>query len=153
MPILAPEPITPDLVPPMDPLTGQLAPPTGEMFRDSAGDAHIVYKSSFYDEELTKDINNRVPVIDPRTGEQAFRKDVDGNYPLYRFPMRYKEREFILERSPMGEVRMNFNFRPDPGERKEQVQADMVERFERRLATEAVKRGMARDLGRQFSNR
>ena len=135
-------PITPDLIPPIDPVTGDMAVATGEMYRDNAGDAHIVYRSNFYDREKTYAPENRIEMIDPKTGKQKMRKDQDGNYPVFRNPIRFTERDFILERSPTGEVRMNTDFRPSEREIEDREERRLTRMFESRLAREAVKRGL-----------
>lgn len=129
--------IVPDLIPPIDVTTGESARATGETFN-----SHIVYETHVLDREKTYAPENRRKVIDQRTGEQVTRKGRDGHYPIFKFPMRFTKREFILERSPQGEVRMNFDFRPSEQEVRAREQAKLTGEFGRRLAAEAVRRGV-----------
>lgn len=129
--------ITPDLIPPRDVVTGELARPTG-----TTHGSLIVYEAHFLDHEKTYHEDNRVAVIDRKTGKQMTRKGEDGHYPIYRFPMRFTKRPFVLERSPQGEVRMNFHFRPTAEEVEGRRQATLTGEFGQRLAQEAVKRGL-----------
>ena len=136
-------PIKADLIPPRDPLTGESAKPTGEMWTDREGTAHVVYSMSMPDLVKTAAIENRKPVIDPETQEQATRKNDTGDrYRVWHRPTVFEKRDFILERSPGGEVRIQTDFRPDPEDIERAKEAKATERFQTDLAKEAVKRGL-----------
>ena len=132
-----------DLIPPTDPLTGESAKPTGETFRDAAGNAHIVYRMSFPQLAKTADPENRVSVPDPETGRTLIRKGYEGRYKVYARPTVFEEEDFILERAPSGEVRINRGFRPTPEEQARDREQRLVSEFEANLAREAVKRGLS----------
>ena len=140
----AAEAIKPDLVAPMDPITGELARATGETFRGTDGTPHMVYSMQFVDFEKSQHIDNREPVIDPETGKQLTRKGDHGPYKVWTRPTRWKEREFILERSGTGEVRILHDFRPSADERDLWKRQALVEQFSEQLAREAVKRAISR---------
>ena len=139
--LLSIKPIKSDLIPPIDPKTGEPAVPTGEVFRDPHGESHIVYRGSFVDLEATSSLENREPIMNPETGEQLTRKSDQGPYKVFHRPTVFVEEEFILERGP-AEIRIIRGFRPSEDEVERREQADMVRSFERGLAQEAVKRGL-----------
>ena len=136
------QPISPTLIPPLDPLTQEPARPTGETFKSAEGDPAIVYEMNFVDHDATNDPANREPVINPETGEQLTRKGDHGPYPVYTRPTRWKKQEFILEAAPIGEVRILRHFRPTEGEVQAQQRGDLVRRFSEQLAERAVARGI-----------
>ena len=136
-------PINADLIPPVDPLTGEPAKATGETWRAADGTPHIVYRMSFPDLEATKDPSNRVAVPNPETGKQLVREGYEGPYRVWAKPTIFKEEDFILERAPSGEVRINRGFRPTEEEQLHEQQQRLVSEYESVLVREAIKRGIS----------
>ena len=101
-----------DLIPPTDPVTGEMAAPTGDVFRDARGVPHVVYKMNMVDEVATREMTNKEPVIDPETSKQLVRRGMDGPYRVWVRPTRFREVEFILQKGFQGEVRIQRDFRP-----------------------------------------
>lgn len=137
--LLTIKPIKSELIPPVDPETGEQAEPTGEVFKDARGDSHIVYTMSFPDLEATT--KNKQPVMDLDTGKQQTRKGDQGPYLIWHRPTVFSVAEFILERAS-GEIRIQRDFRPTAGELERAKERRLVAEFESGLAVEATKRGI-----------
>ncbi len=91
-----------ELIPPLDPVTGNPAEPTGKVFKDGQGNSHMIYEMNFVD--LAATVKNKQPVMDPDTDKQLVRKGGEGGpYKVYHNETVFVFDEFILERGDIGE--------------------------------------------------
>lgn len=115
-------------------------PPRGARqirFTEWKGEPEPVYEKEF--PTIVKE-----PVLDPETGEQATRQLTKDTQPAKRYKVSFKpvKKEFILISTPMGNVRMQFNFEVSEEEKQARQRRQQIEEFQENLAEALVDRGM-----------
>ena len=87
----------------------------------------------------------KVPDIDPRTGEQAWKLSPRGERITLKFKLERKTvtRDWVPAYSPQGHIARNFDFRPDPAEMKRAESQERAKRTMQELASALAAENMS----------